>query len=219
MQLSLDTNLILNGDIPLIEGMYLKIILIFYTKLRLKYPKSEPMNYIAKLLLNSLYGRFGMDDNFMINDIFSIEDADKFINLNPDNVKNIIELDDYVIVQSQQPEVEDNEYEVVNNVNIAVASAITAYARFHMSQFKNKPNYLADRLFYYDTESIYVNKSLDDKYISNTELGKLKLDNIITKGILLAPKVYGLLTEDGKIIIKAKGLTKEVISHLSIIEL
>jgi DNA polymerase family B len=32
--------------------------------LRLNYPKSDPMNYIAKLLLNSLYGRFGMDDNF-----------------------------------------------------------------------------------------------------------------------------------------------------------
>src|ERR1700760_2388547 len=32
--------------------------------LRLEYPKSDPLNYIAKILLNSLYGRFGMDDNF-----------------------------------------------------------------------------------------------------------------------------------------------------------
>jgi len=30
----------------------------------MNYPKSDPMNYLAKILLNSLYGRFGMDDNF-----------------------------------------------------------------------------------------------------------------------------------------------------------
>ena len=32
--------------------------------IRTSYPKSDPMNYTAKLLLNSLYGRFGMNDNF-----------------------------------------------------------------------------------------------------------------------------------------------------------
>jgi DNA polymerase type B, organellar and viral len=36
----------------------------FLYNLRLKYPKSDPMNFIAKILLNSLYGRFGMNDNF-----------------------------------------------------------------------------------------------------------------------------------------------------------
>ena len=30
--------------------------------LRQQYPKTDPMNFIAKILLNSLYGRFGMDD-------------------------------------------------------------------------------------------------------------------------------------------------------------
>jgi hypothetical protein len=29
--------------------------------LRLTYPKSNPMNYIAKILMNSLYGRFGLN--------------------------------------------------------------------------------------------------------------------------------------------------------------
>lgn len=30
--------------------------------MRTSYPKSDPMNYIAKILLNSLYGRFGMGE-------------------------------------------------------------------------------------------------------------------------------------------------------------
>ena len=34
-------------------------------KLRTSYPKSQPMNYIGKILLNSLYGRFGMTDHFL----------------------------------------------------------------------------------------------------------------------------------------------------------
>lgn len=151
----------------------------------------------------------------MISDIFHKNDADKFIDLNPENVKNIIELGDYLIIQSQQLVEEDNESEI-NNVNVAVASAITAYARIHMSQFKNNLDY---KLFYSDTDSIYINKPLDNSYISNTILGKLKLENIITKGIFLAPKVYGLQTEDGQTIIKAKGLTKEGISKLSLSDL
>lgn len=37
--------------------------------LRLQYPKSNPLNLVAKLLLNSLYGRFGMIDSFPIIEI------------------------------------------------------------------------------------------------------------------------------------------------------
>jgi hypothetical protein len=36
----------------------------FLYNFRLNYPSTDPLNYIAKILLNSLYGRFGMDDNF-----------------------------------------------------------------------------------------------------------------------------------------------------------
>jgi hypothetical protein len=43
--------------------------------LRLQYPKSNPMNLIAKLLMNSLYGRFGMNDAFPTIEIFKNKDA------------------------------------------------------------------------------------------------------------------------------------------------
>lgn len=38
-------------------------------QLRQDYPREHPLNYIAKISLNSLYGRFGMDDNFSIIEI------------------------------------------------------------------------------------------------------------------------------------------------------
>jgi hypothetical protein len=94
-----------------------------------------------------------------------------------------------------------------HNTNIAIASAITAYARVHMSQFKNNPDY---NLYYSDTDSIYIDKPLSDELVNSKVLGLMKLENILNKGIFLAPKVYYLETIDGNIIYKVKGLSHDV---------
>jgi hypothetical protein len=51
---------------------------------------------------------------------------------------------------------------------------------------------------------------LPPEFISNTKLGKLKLENELIEAIFLAPKVYYLETDEGKIIYKVKGLKHEV---------
>jgi len=102
-----------------------------------------------------------------------------------------------------------------SNVSISIASAVTAYARIHMSQFKNNP--LLPNLYYTDTDSVYFDGPLPDHYISDTELGKLKLEGIWDKALFLAPKVYALLNSDtGVEIIKIKGLTKEAVKNNNI---
>lgn len=63
--------------------------------IRLEYPKSDPMNYIAKIIMNSLYGRFGMDDNFVITSIMNKEDYYKFEKLDKNNsILDVIDLED-----------------------------------------------------------------------------------------------------------------------------
>lgn len=188
-------------------------------ELRLKYPKSDPMNLIAKLILNSLYGRFGMDDNFVFSEIMNKKDYESFENVNnsKESILDVIDLQDNYLVQIKNPKVElntqlDNGGEI-HNINVAVASAISAYARIQLTQFKNNPNYI---LYYTDTDSAYISIMLDDSYISNTELGKLKLENVCDRAIFLAPKVYGLVNELGIEIIKVKGLTKESMDNISI---
>jgi DNA polymerase elongation subunit (family B) len=94
-----------------------------------------------------------------------------------------------------------------HNVSIAIASAITAYARIHMSQFKNNSDY---NLYYTDTDSIYIDKPLPVDLVNDKILGKMKLENILKKAIFLAPKVYYLETEDGKVIYKVKGLSHNI---------
>jgi len=59
-------------------------------------------------------------------------------------------------------------------------------------------------LYLLDTDSIYINKSLDDSFVSSNQLGKLKLEYVVNKAIFLASKVYALQT-DTNFISKIKG--------------
>lgn len=46
------------------------------------------------------------------------------------------------------------------------------------------------------------------------DLGQMKLEYTIEKGVFLAPKVYGFITVDGQEIIKIKGVTHKVSSNI-----
>jgi DNA polymerase type B, organellar and viral len=174
--------------------------------LRLNYPKSDPLNYIAKILLNSLYGRFGMDDNFTEVNIIHKDFYSDFENRFFENILQTQDLGDYKLVTYKTfEEIEDEES--THNVSIGIASAITGYSRIHMSQFKNNPEI---NLYYTDTDSVYTDSNIDENLIDAKILGKLKLENICKDALFLAPKMYCLLTEDNELIYKVKGLKHEV---------
>ena len=168
------------------------------------------MNFIAKILLNSLYGRFGMDDNFSEVNIIHKDFYSDFENKFFDFIINSAKLGDFYLVQYKQNEKQNEkqiEKDSTHNVSIGIAAAITAYARIHMSQFKNNPKI---NLYYTDTDSIYTDSELDQSFINETILGKLKLENTCKKAIFLSPKVYCLKTENNQFIYKVKGLKHEV---------
>jgi hypothetical protein len=176
--------------------------------LRLSYPKTDPMNYISKILLNSLYGRFGMKE--INEDIFLIEkrELDNFILR--DNIKEIIDFGKKLLLKIDVENVQDkiDEHNNIQNINISIAAAVTAYARIHMSQFKNNPN--LPNLYYTDTDSLYFDGPIPQHFISPNELGLLKLEGIYDSAVFLAPKVYALKNSEEEII-KIKGLSKESI--------
>ncbi|PWA00302.1 hypothetical protein BB558_003645 [Smittium angustum] len=70
--------------------------------------------------------------------------------------------------------------------SIAIASAITAYARIKMSNYINMNDCI-----YTDTDSLVVQNPLPDNLIGE-ELGQFKLEYVIKKGIFISPKVYVL---------------------------
>ena len=190
--------------------------------LRLQYPKGDAMNLIAKLLMNSLHGKFGMKTELTKVEILdnNQDKVNKYLNKFNSNIMDLINLEDKIVliyntnkfIPSDDNEVFHDDVFHALDVNVAIASAITAYARIKMSQFKNNPNF---KLYNSDTDNIVINKPLPESMVGN-ELGQMKLEHVISKAVFLAPKLYGLVEVNGNEIIKAKGLIKSSIKQLTV---
>jgi len=194
-------------------------------ELRLEYAKSHPMNLIAKLLMNSLYGKFAMKKDSTIIEIFDLS-KDKDIKLfeemlesNGQTVQDFIKIGNhYLTVRKSLHNFiyeEDEDMYHGLEVNVAIASAISGGARMWMSILKNNPKF---NLYYSDTDSWVTDAPLPS-FMVGKELGQFKLEHMISKALFLAPKVYGLITTTGEEIIKVKGLSKHSLENLSFNEL
>jgi hypothetical protein len=194
-------------------------------ELRLQYPKGDAMNLIAKLLMNSLYGKFGMKLNRKDISIYNCSTDEgrthfkEMLNIFGQTVEDYVKIgDNFLIIRDSFADVKYNEGLDMfhgQNINVAIASAITAGGRVEMSILKNNPDF---NLYYSDTDSVVIDAPLPDNLIGSG-LGKLKLEHTINRAVFLAPKVYGLVDTDGNEIIKIKGIKSEVASKLSIQEL
>ena len=199
----------------------------------------KDLSHVLKLLLNSLYGRFGMsistyknlllktsesDDDNYLNRLALVYDIDKvatfkykFNEINlvrfnevPDidhirNLYNLGQIDDTLFNCLLKESTEKT-----RNLNIAVhiASSITAYARIYMHKLKNR---YKDHLYYSDTDSLIIDVPLAPELISSDQLGLLKLECKVSKGLFIAPKLYYIESENGEII-KSKGITSSVMN-------
>src|ERR1700710_1931634 len=176
------------------ENIFKEYVTELYN-IRLEYDKSHPMNFIAKILLNSLYGRFGMDDNFGSTTIMNANDFTDFMeNTHIDKLRLITDIDniaDHKIIsinKDQNISMLDNLNEN-HNVNVGIASSITALARVEMSKYKNNPDI---KLYYTDTDSIFIDLDpleLEQIYpdILGNKLGQLKLEYEIKRAVSSFP--------------------------------
>lgn len=187
--------------------------------LRLQYPKGTPMNLIAKLLMNSLYGKFGMKLENTIIDIFNTSNKkdlqlfEELLDTHGTSIQDFIKIDNhYLIIRKNNIKYEDDEdmYHGLD-VNIAIASAITGGARMWMSLIKNNPDF---NLFYSDTDSAVIDAPLPG-FMVGSALGQFKLEYVTKKAVFIAPKVYALITEEDSEIVKVKGLTANTVSTLN----
>nr|QWO71449.1 DNA polymerase [Lyophyllum shimeji] len=207
---------------------------IFEFKKQADIQKNEVERLINKLLLNSLYGRLGLKDQNVKLSIVEDKKLDKilhtensevlFNNNNLNLVKSNGPLDPEItrIINEEKLYTQKMEFNQANpwgknTSSVQYSAAITAYARMELNKFKNiKENlYIGG-----DTDSIIMSKPIDDKYIG-LNLGQFKLEHIITEGLYHSKKFYFIRTNDGKTIIKAKGIdnSKNILSYYSFVEL
>ena len=178
-------------------------IIKFLYNLRTQYPKSDPMNYISKLLMNSLFGRFAMRNFKNKFNFFNRDDLFKMLENENIEVINYIDLNESLFINY----IDNSALEKESKTSISIASAVTAYARSYMFNII-KDN--LDHIYYSDTDSLYLDKPLNKDLISSTELGKLKLEYIFKDSVYIGPKIYAGITTDNKYICKIKGFKKSV---------
>jgi hypothetical protein len=180
-------------------------------KIKQSVNKSNPWYAISKLLMNSLYGRFGLKNQLQEFLIFDkiLEDMEFSIRNLDVSILDIYEFEDtekaFVIINK-----------TVNGLNssLPVAAAVTAYARMKMAPI------LLDnsiKVLYTDTDSYVIEGDLEKlcdgkyKYLLHNELGGLKLERIFSEFIALAPKLYGGILEDKtEFKVKVKGFKDRV---------
>jgi hypothetical protein len=165
--------------------------------LRSQYPKNHPMNMIAKLMANSLYGRFALNP-ILENHKFCSFDLLKELSETCNIIEEMDLGEDGLFVSYTS---NDESLESSIKTSISIASAVTAYARVHMSKFKNNPDF---ELYYTDTDSVFIDRPLPDQMVGS-ELGQMKLEYIFEDCVFLGPKIYAGITTDGRYICKVKG--------------
>jgi hypothetical protein len=196
-------------------------------------PKNPTQKNLAKLLLNSIIGRFGMD---YLKNITKLVDAKTHNHINVTRrMGNSIEIDENTFLDSFKPGIDKevcNEFDVdyvkalnlegalsdeksagtYNAVSISTAAAILSYASVHMLKLKLYILSQGGIIYYTDTDSIVTNIILPPEFVDPKEIGKLKLEHTIVEGYFLADKTYAMKTQEGEIIKRAKGIDARKLS-------
>lgn len=74
-----------------------------------------------------------------------------------------------------------------SNVNIAIAAAVTGYARIYMHKIKLDILARGNKIIYMDTDSIVTDSCLP-KELVGTNLGQFKLEHKASKGYFISSK-------------------------------
>lgn len=166
---------------------------------------NEAMAFGYKLLMNSLYGRFGINPKSTITEICNKERHDLL--LKRDNFVSGNMLSEHYYIASyisNAGNVADSGWNPPRISAVQISAAITACSRIHMYKYISRPD-----CYYTDTDSAILGSPLPEDEVSPIELGKLKMEDFIMKGIFLAPKSYYIKTKDDNEKIKYKGAAKQ----------
>lgn len=153
-------------------------------------PKNSVSNILAKLLMNSLYGRFGLNLD-RENICFEMKEGNQeYANIKVGK-RNVQLWKEPVTINSFS--------------HVAIAAHVTSYARIHMHKLMAGKN-----VYYTDTDSIFTT----DKLRESSVLGGLKKEHQYNSACFLLPKTYQARS-DSKIKTAMKGFDCKKIHNFS----
>ena len=160
----------------------------FFYKKRLEYEAAgnKQLSFMCKIMLNSLYGKFGQNGYNYDTHKSSIEDRISTwdeLDLVTGIVYKYREFGGIIQILTKDSE--------SYNSHPAISAHVTAYARlylYHLIELSQPEN-----VFYCDTDSLLINlKALNNirPYLHETNLGALKIEKRISAAFIRAPKDY-----------------------------
>ena len=165
------------------------------------------LRYLAKLILNSLWGKFAQRLNLSkTKRVTEPKEFYAYLYSDQYEVKDVqLVNDETVEIQYLEKEgfVEENK-----KVNIVIASFTTAYARLKLYDLLDL---LQERVVYYDTDSVvYVHEPGKPDPPLGDYLGELTDElngGYITTFMSGGPKNYGYVTNTGEAVLKIRGIS------------
>ena len=188
-------------------------------KLEGPFEPNKALRFIAKLLLNSLWGRFGMQSDGRKTEFFTEDDADMVMGLlhNPNNdvLQYVVSdgpQDTSTISITYRPQQSATGGRA--KVNIPIAAMTTGWARLRMYEIMSKVANPAD-IIYYDTDSIIAVESalaqlasyMEHSFMLGQLKNELKANERITEFWCCGPKSYMYETNLGQIVQHFKGIS------------
>lgn len=186
--------------------LFTRYIKFFYD---IKKNSIGPLRFIAKMHLNTLYGYFGR--KLLMIETKNILNKDLENYITKYSIFSIININDRISTLLMSSNLDYDLVNELNNVlktdivspfrkvqsNVALASAVTSYARIAMMKYKLIPGI---EIFYFDTDSIFTNKPLPS-YLIGDDLGLMKDElkgGFIKKAYFLGIKKYGYIDNNNE---------------------
>lgn len=170
---------------------------IYSIRKKAKATNDTATNFVCKLLLNSLYGKFAQDPERSGIKLLTPEQANKLL----DNDVDGIDCDK-----------NGNFFTFEKNFNVSsffmphIASYITSRARVLIYEYLNKAN----NPVYCDTDSVFC----EYLHENSQELGKMELEKILYDFEGINAKVYQATNKHGNLVKKAKGIPRKKLKNI-----
>ena len=177
--------------------------------IQLEYDKIEHnpgLRTLAKMMLNSMWGKFGQRLNkTQVQEFDDPQAFHRFLDTSTLDVRHVSVINDQLVEVHYQ--YQDEDIPVSPNLNIFVACFTTCWARLRLYEALQL---LGVRVLYYDTDSIIY---WTDENQSNPVLGdylgeftsELDPDDFIVEFVSGGPKNYGYQTQNGHVECKVRG--------------
>lgn len=180
---------------------------LFESRLDARKSGNESLSYVYKILMNSLYGRFGINPKSTITEVCDEERYNDLIRHSELIFGDMLSENNYIVAYHSNTGKDEDYWNPPKNSAVQLAAAITASARIYMYPYISRED-----CYYTDTDSVVLGQPLPKEEISSSVLGKFKLEDRVMKGYFLAPKSYFYIAIDGTNVLKYKGPAKKMVS-------